>query len=61
MSDGRRTKIAQFVSLAVGLFSIGVSIVMAHSDIKSAYEWFNSFMGTCTWSTWWCIYSWFCF
>lgn len=45
MSDDRRTKIAQFVSLAVGLFSIGVSIVMAHSDIKSAYEWFNSFMG----------------
>lgn len=45
MSDNRRTKIAQFVSLAVGLFSIGVSIVMAHSDIKSAYEWFNSFMG----------------
>ncbi|MDS2613914.1 sodium:solute symporter, partial [Streptococcus pneumoniae] len=26
MSDNRRTKIAQFVSLAVGLFSIGVSI-----------------------------------
>ena len=38
-------KIAQFVSLAVGLFSIVVSIIMAHSDIKSAYEWFNSFMG----------------
>ena len=45
MSDDRRTKIAQFVSLAVGLFSIVVSIIMAHSDIKSAYEWFNSFMG----------------
>lgn len=38
MSDDRRTKIAQFVSLAVGLFSIVVSIIMAHSDIKSAYE-----------------------
>lgn len=45
MSEDRRTKIAQFVSLAVGLFSIVVSIIMAHSDIKSAYEWFNSFMG----------------
>ena len=45
MSDDRRTKIAQFVSLAVGLFSIVVSVIMAHSDIKSAYEWFNSFMG----------------
>lgn len=45
MSDKSRTKIAQFVSLLVGIFSIVVSIVMVHSDIKSAYEWFNGFMG----------------
>lgn len=45
MSDKRRTRIAQIVSLIVGIFSIVVSIVMAHSDIKSAYEWFNGFMG----------------
>lgn len=45
MSDQRRTRIAQFVSLSVGIFSVAISIVMAHSDIKSAYEWFNSFMG----------------
>ncbi|PCF88442.1 sodium:solute symporter [Staphylococcus intermedius] len=45
MSDKVRTRIAQIVSLLVGIFSILVAIVMAHSDIKSAYEWFNGFMG----------------
>lgn len=45
MSDKQRTRIAQIVSLLVGIFSILVSIIMAHSDIKSAYEWFNGFMG----------------
>lgn len=45
MTDATRTKIARYISLGVGIFSIVVSIVMAHSDIKSAYEWFNSFMG----------------
>lgn len=45
MSDDKKTKIARIVSLAVGIFSIVVSIIMAHSDIKSAYEWFNGFMG----------------
>lgn len=45
MSDKHRTRIAQLVSLFVGIFSIVVSIIMAHSDIKSAYEWFNGFMG----------------
>ena len=41
----RQTKIAQYVSLGVGIFSIVVAIVLASGDIKSAYEWFNSFMG----------------
>lgn len=45
MTDKKRTVIAQMVSLFVGVFSIVVSIIMAHSDIKSAYEWFNGFMG----------------
>lgn len=45
MDDKRRTKIGQWVSLIVGIFSIVVAIIMAHSQIKSAYEWFNSFMG----------------
>lgn len=40
-----QTKIARFVLLVVGLLAIGVSIVMANSEIKSAYEWFNAFMG----------------
>ncbi|MDO4594487.1 MAG: sodium:solute symporter [Tissierellia bacterium] len=45
MDDKKRTKIAQYISLGVGIFSIVISIVMAHSEIKSAYEWFNGFAG----------------
>ena len=45
MSFERQTKIAQYISLGVGIISIGVSIVLANGEIKSAYEWFNSFMG----------------
>lgn len=40
-----QTRIAQYVSLGVGVFSIVVAMVLASSDIKSAYEWFNAFMG----------------
>lgn len=45
LDDKKRTKIAQYVSLAVGIFSIVVSIFMAETGIVSAYEWFNGFMG----------------
>lgn len=45
MSLERQTKIARSISLGVGIVSIVVSIVMANGEIKSAYEWFNSFMG----------------
>lgn len=45
MSFKLQTRIAQFVSLGVGIFSIVISIVLAHSDISSAYTWFNGFMG----------------
>lgn len=45
ISMERQTKIAQYVSLGVGIFSIIVAIVLASGNIKSAYEWFNSFMG----------------
>lgn len=45
MDDARCTKIAQYISLGVGIVSIGVSIVLANGNIKSAYEWFNGFMG----------------
>ena len=45
LDDKKRTKIAQYVSLGVGVFSTVVSIVMAHTGITSAYVWFNGFMG----------------
>ncbi len=41
----KQTKIAQYISLGVGILSIAVAIVLANGEIKSAYEWFNSFMG----------------
>ena len=45
MSDEKKTKIAKIVSIAVGIVAIIVSIVLAKGEIKSAYEWFNGFMG----------------
>ncbi|MFD1671841.1 sodium:solute symporter [Agrilactobacillus yilanensis] len=44
-TDAQNTRLARWISLGVGIFSIIISIVLAHSDIKSAYEWFNGFMG----------------
>lgn len=41
----KQTKIAQLISLVVGIVSIIVAIILANSQIKSAYEWFNGFMG----------------
>lgn len=40
-----QTKIAQYVSLGVGIVAILVSMILANGEIKSAYEWFNGFMG----------------
>lgn len=45
LSLDKQTKIAKYISLGVGIVAIGVSIVMANGEIKSAYEWFNGFMG----------------
>ncbi|MEF9919308.1 MAG: sodium:solute symporter, partial [Eubacterium sp.] len=45
MSFEKQTKIAQYISLGVGIVAIGVSIILANGEIKSAYEWFNGFMG----------------
>ncbi len=45
LSFEQQTKIGQYVSLAVGIFAIAVSIVLANGGVKSAYEWFNGFMG----------------
>ncbi len=45
LSYEKQTKIGQYVSLAVGVFAIIVSIILAHGGVDSAYKWFNSFMG----------------
>ena len=45
LSFEKQTKIGQYVSFIVGIFAIIVSIILANGDIKSAYEWFNGFMG----------------
>ena len=45
MKEARQTKIAQYISLGIGILSIVVAMVLAAGEIKSAYEWFNSFMG----------------
>lgn len=45
ISMEKQTKIGQYVSLIVGIFSIAVAIVLANGGVKSAYEWFNGFMG----------------
>lgn len=45
LSFEKQTKIGQYVSLLVGIFSIVVAMVLANGGVKSAYEWFNGFMG----------------
>ncbi|WP_273340737.1 sodium:solute symporter [Alloiococcus otitis] len=40
-----KTKIARGVTIVVGLFAIVVSMIMVQSNIVSAYEWFNGFVG----------------
>ncbi|SFH71867.1 Sodium:solute symporter family protein [Pisciglobus halotolerans] len=45
MDDKAKTTLARSISLGVGIFAIVISIVMAHSNIQSAYEFFNGFMG----------------
>ncbi|WP_066869806.1 sodium:solute symporter [Clostridium mediterraneense] len=45
MDDKRSTKIAQYISLGVGIVSIVVAIILGNGNVKSAYEWFNGFMG----------------
>lgn len=45
LSFETQTKIGRWVSLIVGIFSIVVAMVLANGNIKSAYEWFNGFMG----------------
>lgn len=45
LSNEQETKIAKLVSIGVGIIAILVSMIMANGEIKSAYEWFNSFIG----------------
>ncbi|MCM3585312.1 sodium:solute symporter [Mesobacillus maritimus] len=45
MSDEKSTKVARNVSTIVGIFSIAFAIVLAYSDVGSAYSWFNGLMG----------------
>lgn len=45
LSDKQKTKIAQYISLGVGIISIVVSIILANGQVQSAYVWFNGFMG----------------
>lgn len=45
MSEKAQTRLAQWISLGVGVVAIIVSMVLASGEIKSAYEWFNGFMG----------------
>ncbi|SDX82060.1 sodium:solute symporter [Eubacterium barkeri] len=45
LSFKTQTRIAQFITLGVGILSIVVAIILANGEIKSAYEWFNGFMG----------------
>ena len=45
LSFKKQTKIAQLISLFVGVVSIIVAVILANSEIKSAYEWFNGFVG----------------
>lgn len=45
MSYKKQTKIAQYISLAIGIFAIIVAMYLARLNVKSAYELFNSFLG----------------
>ena len=45
ISEEKQTRIAKLVSPGVGIIAIIVSMILANGEIKSAYEWFNSFMG----------------
>lgn len=45
MDDKKQTKLAQYISLGVGILTVGISMLLANGEVKSAYETFNSFMG----------------
>lgn len=45
LSFETQTRIGKIVSLLTGIFAVVIAIVLANTGVKSAYEWFNSFMG----------------
>lgn len=45
MSMEKQTKVAQYISLGVGIASIIMAVILANGGVNSAYEWFNGFMG----------------
>ncbi|KEI07512.1 sodium:solute symporter [Clostridium botulinum] len=45
MDNDKATSLAKFLSLAIGIVSIVVSIILAHSNLNSAFAWFNGFIG----------------
>ncbi|WP_075809315.1 sodium:solute symporter [Paraclostridium sordellii] len=45
ISIEKQTKNAKIISVVVGIVGIIVSMIMANGEIKSAYEWFNGFIG----------------
>ena len=45
ISEAQQTKLAQYISLGVGILTIIVAMLLANGNIKSAYETFNAFMG----------------
>lgn len=45
MDSNQQTKLARFISIIVGIISILIAIILSNSQLKSSYEWFNSFMG----------------
>ena len=45
LSFEKQTKIAQYISLGVGIASIIMAVILANGGVNSAYEWFNGFMG----------------
>lgn len=45
ISEKQQTRLAQYISLGVGILTIIVSILLASGSVSSAYEIFNAFMG----------------
>lgn len=45
LTDEQATKYGKWLSFIIGIVSIGLAIVFAHSNVESIFAWFNGFMG----------------